>query len=157
MRTDTTIDSRQVICRNASTIGYSSVKLRVGMFFVYSEDGDGDRRRLGRMIGRVSAPAIGEGENYSPRIEGYILALVLSDNGAHCYERWIDPNNVIETRDAEGMAEFAAFFFAERLPYDAATLRRLNEYGTLQASYIANAPKHVAAWGAGRAHAGVAS
>lgn len=142
MRTDAKIDGRQVICPNASMIGYSSVKLRVGMVFTYQDE---HGNHTGRMIGRVAyAPALA---GDAAPVRNHILALVLADDCTFCYERWIDPKDV--TRTAPVPSAMAAFFFSPTLPYDVHMLRRLNEYGTLSDQFVGNAAHHVAAWQAG--------
>lgn len=140
MRTDCEIDGRMVICPNASMIGYSSVKLRVGMVFVFN-DGNGDRGTA-RMLGRVHyAPAICDDKH---PVRNYILAMVLSKCGSYAYERWINPLDVIETHPVP--TKMAAFFFQPKLPYDAQTMRKLMDYGTMQDQFIDKAEHHVQAW-----------
>lgn len=144
MRRDATIDGKQVICRNASMLGYSSVKLRVGMVFTVSDEYGGDGSAF-RMIGRIAyAPAL---RGDAGPIRNWILALVLSNDGTFCYERWINPEHVTSTHPVP--SRMAEFFFAPKLPYDVATLRRLEEYGTLSDQFVQGAAHHVAAWRAG--------
>lgn len=85
-RNDVTVDHKQVICPNTTWIGYSSNKLRPGMFFSYKQ---GASVKLGRMHHRIAS-----GEH-----EGYIVAQVAIDSfmANHC-ERWVNPNDVTETR-----------------------------------------------------------
>ena len=88
-RNDVTVDHKQVICPNTTWIGYSSNKLRPGMFFSYKQ---GASVKLGRMHHRIAS-----GEH-----EGYIVAQVAIDSfmANHC-ERWVNPDDVIETRPAD--------------------------------------------------------
>jgi len=74
MRTDATIDGRQVHVPNASHLGYDKWVAQVGDWVVWSyEPGTGDC--IGRMIGRVHyAPPCGE----TPAIKDYIEVLQLS-------------------------------------------------------------------------------
>lgn len=140
MRTDCALDGRQVLCRNASTIGYSSVFLRVGMPFTFR---DGEETRTARMLARVKyAPQLAHNEK---PIKNWILAMVLSPMGTHCYERWVNPDDVTQTHP-EAPTKLAAFFFAPKLPYDVHTMRRLMAHGTIADSYIDNAPERVADW-----------
>lgn len=144
MRTDCTIDGKQVICRNATLIGFATCKARVGSYFVYH---DGTEQRMARMLGRIAfAPALpdidGKYGTGAKHIKNHILAMVWFPMG-HCAERWIDPADVIECY-ANPPADIAAFFFAPKIPYDAQTMRRLMEYGTCSSGRAANIPEQVA-------------
>lgn len=144
MRTDCTIDGKQVICPTATLIGFATRKCRVGSYFVYR---DGTEQRMARMLGRVAfAPALpdinGKYATGAKHIKNHILAMVWFPMG-HCAERWIDPADVIECY-ATPPADIAAFFFAPKLPYGAQIMRRLMEHGTCSNAYIANAPERVA-------------
>ena len=151
MRTDCSIDARQVICPKATTLGFATIKCRVGSYFVYAESRDEDgfvtSSRMARMLGRISfAPALPESDGrYAPgakHVRNHILAMVWIEMG-HCAERWIDPTDVLECY-AEPPADIAAFFFAPKLPYGAQTIRRLMEYGTCSAGRAGNIPECVA-------------
>ena len=145
MRTDVKINEKQVICPNASLLGYSTCKCRVGYFLVYKETyTDGSyNTRLARMIGRIEkAP--------EKELIGHIVALALDDNGSHGYERWVDPKDVLEVYAPQHVSAFATWFFSgEKLPYGHNMLRKLSDYGTLSAHYIQHAEHHVAAWKSG--------
>ena len=137
MRTDCTIDGKQVICRNATLLGFATCKARVGSYFVYH---DGTEQRMGRMLGRVAyAPAL---QGDTKPIVNHILAMVWFPMG-HCCERWINPADVIECY-TNPPASIAAFFFAPKIPYDAQTMRRLMEHGTCSDHYIEHAADNVA-------------
>jgi hypothetical protein len=89
MRTDCTIDKRQVRCPNACTIGYGKWRAQVGDLLTFQ---DGAQIRCGRMIGRVHyAPAI-SGETHPVR--DYILVVGLSTALDHTFERWVNPVDV---------------------------------------------------------------
>lgn len=139
MRTDCKIDGKRILCRNVSILGSDLGYFAVPGNMVLYHYGDG-ATRIGRVIGRVSAPALGEQEE----IKGYALVLELAHGAEFCYERWINPDDI--TRIFNAPSEFAAWFFQEHLPYDAKTLRRLSEYGTLCERYISKTPSRVKAW-----------
>jgi hypothetical protein len=139
MRTDATIDGKQVICRNASLLGYSTRRARVGCFFVYYEE-DGSNH-VARMLGRI-AHAPGLPPERKP-IKNHILAMALMSWAQSAAERWIDPATVIAVYE-KPPTRLAAFFFAEKLPYDAHTMRRLMEHGTLQDQFIEHHAERVA-------------
>jgi hypothetical protein len=139
MRTDCTIDGRQVICRNASLLGYSTCRARVGCFFVYYDEAG--TNHLARMLGRVAfAPAIGRGEK---PIKNFILAMVLTSWAQSAMERWVDPATVLAVYE-KPPTNLAAFFFQPKLPYDAQTMRRLMEHGTVSDEYIERHAERVA-------------
>lgn len=143
MRNDCTIDGRAVLCPNASLIGYGKARAQVGDFVVYGSDYDNERL-LARMLGRVTYL-----ENVNGRVveNRAILGMVLSDTGAYAFERWIDPAHVRRVTAAHpGNAAFAAVFFAEKLPYDVRTMRRLIEHGTMSDRYVGNMLARVAEW-----------
>lgn len=130
MRTDCRIDSRQVICRNASLIGYSTRTARVGSFLIYADGakrGGSDRPQMARMLGRVHADG-----------RTYILAMVLSSTCGSAFERWIAPDDVLECYD-KAPAKLAAFFFGElprELVREPQLMRRLMDHGTIGEEYI---------------------
>jgi hypothetical protein len=139
MRTDVTIDGRQVICTNASLLGYSTRRARVGCFFVYSDEAG--TNHVARMLGRVVfAPRLGA--ELKP-VKNHILAMVLMSWAQSAAERWVDPATVIAVFE-KPPTRLAAFFFAEKLPYDVHTMRRLMEQGTVSDSYIENHADRVA-------------
>jgi hypothetical protein len=97
MRTDATIDKRQVRCPNASTLGFGKWKAQVGDFILFKE---GDRQVCGRVIGRVHyAPPCGE----SPAVRDSVLTICLGDHQNFTMERWVKPEDVlyIESMDGE--------------------------------------------------------
>ena len=128
MRTDCKISRKSVVCPNASLLGHAKGTAKVGDLVVYKEAymDDSHSLRAARMIGTIDyAPPIGDD---TKPVKGYLLVLALSNDCTHCYERWINPKDVIEVRD--NPSAFAAWFFQDRLP-DADTARRLAEYGGL--------------------------
>lgn len=144
MRTDCTIDNRKIPCPNSTRWGGGGKgACKAGDMILYREpwEGGAHGHRLARVLGRVSAPAIGDDKT---PVKGWALAMALSDDASHGYERWINPSDitlVINTPSA-----FAAFFFQPTLPYDAQTMRRLMAYGSMCDRFIGNAAENVAAW-----------
>lgn len=126
MRTDCTIDRKQVICRNSSHIGFSKVKARVGDIVVY---GDGSQtqfetRNVGRVIGRiVYAPALDANEQ---PIRNWLLVAVLSNDLTFVMERWVNPEHVTQVFEPqEKTQKMLAFFFSPDFKKESAhTLRR---------------------------------
>lgn len=120
IRTDCTIDTRQVYLPNASTLGFGKYQARFGDFVWYREHyTDGSYSTvLGRVLGRVAyAPPCGE----TPAIEGYLLVAQLGHNATHVYERWIDPADVTECQrfaDFHESADCRRWFFESPTPCD---------------------------------------
>lgn len=145
MRTDCKISTRkQVYCRNASRLGHDKYKASVGDIIVYREHHSDDSYtlRTARMIGVVvSAPKIDPSD---AEIKDWLLVLTLAHDSHTCYERWVNPDWV--TQISSVPTKFAAWFFQEKLPYDAHTLRRLHDYGSLSDDYIDKADERVEAW-----------
>lgn len=134
MREDCKIDNRTIVCNNAATLAGRGYKLETGMCFTYEEAG---QTRLARSIGRVTAPALAG----CTAIDGYVLAMVLSFDANHTYERWVNPDDVIEIFNAP--TKLAAFFFAPSLPCTGQTMRKLMEHGTISERYIDNLPQRL--------------
>lgn len=149
MRTDLTIDGRKVICPHASLIGYCTMTARVGSYLAYRESPKGDLL-LARMLGRIKFASVPQPVRDSKGVlRGYIqnhilgMVLVLGMEGTHAFERWIDPATVTAVYDKPPSA-LAAFFFAEKLPYDVHTMRRLIDHGTVSDHYINQHAERVA-------------
>lgn len=130
MRTDVKLDKKQVICRYASTLGFSKNILSCGDLFIYRTD-NSDTATC-RMLARIKfAPAIGEDK--AP-IKNWICAMQLSTCATFTYERWVNPDWITEIPPIP--TKLAQFFFAPALPYSADLLRKLMEYGTISNQYI---------------------
>lgn len=87
MRTDIITDRRQVICKNASVIGYSTRKVRVGDFVMWDENG---QRQVGRMLARMTWNGI-EG-----KCKYIVVARLANDCTFVGGERWVKPDDVME-------------------------------------------------------------
>lgn len=124
------IDGRKVRLPNATTLGYCKSTASPGDLIQH-----GERRELARVLGRiVSSDRDGE------RCDGFLYVLQLSDDATFSYVRWIDPAAVsVCHAPSAGLQAFAAFFFAERMPFDAAEIAELADHGTLSASYYTEA------------------
>lgn len=138
MSTDCKIDNRKVACSNASLIAGGTYFLKAGMLFTY-ETGAGIA--VARSLGRVSASASQAG---GLAVDGWILAMVLSDDCSFVFERWVNPADV--RRIIASPSKMAAFFFAPELAYDAQMIRRLMAYGTLSEAYVEKAAERVEMW-----------
>lgn len=153
MRTDVTIDGRQVPCPNASLLAFGRGAARPGDLISYDEEHCADlgancgshrhsiQQRTARVLGRVTASDLP-----APRI----LVLALSDCSTFAYERWVEPARVRRVqRMTDGdrdVAAFAALFFARKLPGDANEMRRLADHGTLSASHVGRVAERLAEW-----------
>jgi hypothetical protein len=134
MRTDAKIDRYSVTCPNASQLGYHKVKAEFGDIVVYRErfqDGN-DPPRVGRVAGRVHyAPALEPNEE---PIEDYLLVIVLADDLSFCFERWINPTDVVSVHSPSHpdrkLAELRTFFISpEFRQYSPAQLREWSASG----------------------------
>lgn len=87
MRTDCTRDNRQTICKNASSLGYSTYIAKRGSWITY--ENDQGHLACGRVVGRVHC----EGKTYLE---------IIQTNAAFtmAYARWIDPLSVRECYNA---------------------------------------------------------
>lgn len=112
MRTDCTIDNRAVYCPNASKLGFGKYKAKRGDCVMYKQEyKDGSFSMvLARVLGRVTAPKLGE----SPEVNGWLLVMRLSDDGSHAYENWVDPADVLSVRDVP--TAMLTFFARPTLP-----------------------------------------
>ncbi len=106
-RNDVVRDKRKTFCRNSSFLGYSSYTLKYGDFFIYKEQYEDGRYglRTAKYHGRIR-----------PKSEGkwLILAQSISTMLNHTYERWIDPDDVIETCRKEYMNQHIKDMFEEQ-------------------------------------------
>ena len=136
MRTDATIDGRQVRVPNASHLGYDKWTAQVGDWIVWTYP-DSQSDLIGRMTGRVHyAPACGE----SAPIADWLEVLQLSDDHTHAYIRWIDPQWVTRVHaNAPDIQRFLSWF-AGPLP-SREWLNGASEYGTLSANHRADTPE----------------
>ncbi len=128
MRTDITIDGRQVRCPHASTLGYGKWKAQLGDWVSWTQPTDGDHgvNNIGRMIGRVA---------YDPQGEctGWIVVLSLGMEMTTVFERWVRPEWVFQVHaNTPDIARFLAWY-AGQLP-DVDYLRRMCEYGAGKAN-----------------------
>lgn len=140
MRTDCTITRKAIICPNAKMLGFDKgYRAEIGDCILYQETED--TLRVARVLGCVSAPALEPGD--AP-VKNFALVMALSGDAGSGYERWVDPLKIVRIFSAP--TKFAEFFFAPTLPYDAQTMRRLMEYGTINERYIDNASARVAGW-----------
>lgn len=133
MRTDCKVDNVRVICPNASLLGYGTRKMKAGKCFTY-----GTEDHVARSLGRVTVL-----ENVDNRIveKSYVLAAVLF-HGQFMTERWVDPKDVREIFEAP--TKIATFFYQPKLPYDAHTMRRLMEHGTMSEHFVEHHAERVA-------------
>lgn len=119
------ISKRQVICPNASLIGHSTNKARVGSWIHY---GDAAGSHVGRMIGRIewAEPVGGDSTN----VKGWIVALVLTMENRSCSVRWINPKDVLHVYSDTPKA-FLEWFVSD-WPNDSEALLAVCEFGTMQ-------------------------
>lgn len=110
MRTDAITDHRLVECFKTSLGGY---KAHAGDLITYREYRDSERNewheRTARVICRIkSAPKLDPKDR---EVKNFLRVLVLGESLDHCYERWIDPNDVyrIETNIEDQRKLMATF------------------------------------------------
>lgn len=114
MRTDVTIDRKQVHLPNASTLGYGKFKAQHGDVVLFKQDPSIGQLTIGRVVGRIaSAPRIGD----DPDLRGHLVVVALTQSITSPMERWVDPANVVECfnpQDFGGrdVGEFLRFFFS---------------------------------------------
>jgi hypothetical protein len=126
MRTDATIDRKQVICRNSSHIGYSKVIARTGDMLLWSE---GTEHNLGRVIGRVAyAPAL---EGDKAPVRNWLVVARLSNDMTFVCERWVNPENVTQVFTVrEETRKMLAFFLSHEFGHESVdSLRRWSTSG----------------------------
>lgn len=133
MRTIKT-DNKRVIAKNATLLGFATREVKRGSFFIYNDAG---QFRMARSLGRI-AECDSDGEDCT----GHVLAMIWGMSG-YCYERWVNPTEIVECLE-KPPTQMAAFFFAEELPYDAHTMRRLMAHGTLSEQFVENHAARVA-------------
>lgn len=105
MRKDAKITKCPVFIPEGTRLGFAKGEAAPGDLLTYKEHyTDGSYGlRTGRVVGRVDA----EGTD-GPKVEGKIAAVVLSENGTFCYERWVDPKDVTEVHP--NAPKFLAYF-----------------------------------------------
>jgi hypothetical protein len=121
MRTDATIDRKQVICRNSSHLGYSKVTARTGDVVRWGEN-------VGRVIGRIAyAPPCGE----TPAITNWLIVACLSPDLTYVSERWINPEEVTQVFAVRSeMTKLLVFFLSNGFGHESVdNLRRWTESG----------------------------
>jgi hypothetical protein len=69
--------------------------------------------------------------------------MVLHASAGFAFERWVNPDDITEAYDT-APTDMVAFFFAAKLPYDAVTMRRLMEHGTLSDQFVGHHAERVA-------------
>ncbi len=110
-RQDIERDKKQTHLPESSTLGYSSYKLRYGDLFLYKEhytDGSHGNRQA-KCHGRIRPD-----HKTSGRREWLILAQAANDMMSFTYERWIDPEDVIETCPKDKANAHILAFFEEK-------------------------------------------
>lgn len=109
MRTDVTIDRKQVRCPNTSHGGYDKYKAQVGDIVLFNESG---HSLVGRMIGRiVYAPPCGE----TPAIRNYILVIALSQDMTFSMERWVNPADVMRVQAPRSHKQVMDYFLSDQI------------------------------------------
>jgi hypothetical protein len=110
MRTDCTIDHKQVICRFASFTGYSTRKAQLGHIIRWN-DVNG-QSYTGRVMGRiVYAPKL---ESTGFAIKNWLLVAYLAPDLSYVGERWVNPDWVTSCEPVGSKrAEVANYFLGE--------------------------------------------
>ena len=79
-------DMQQVICRNASHIGYSTKRAKPGYWVAYNNLGD---THIGRVLGRIA-----ETDRQGFDCKGFLAVMVLGIECTHAGVQWVDPSFV---------------------------------------------------------------
>lgn len=139
MRTDVTLDRKQVKLPNACTLGYGQATARAGDWIVWL-DSTGERY-YGRVIGRVVyAPLVADDRD---PIRGWLCVAALSQDGMHTAERWVDPALVTDCYHVvPDVAAFYAWFLSDGFASQSVdTLRRALDYGCVKPNLAADQPQ----------------
>ena len=126
------------------TMSRYGVTVKTGMWITYKEryTDNSFNYAHGRVLGRVEADAV-NGQFPSPRIDGHISVLQLSQHMTHAYIRWVDPMDVTEV-SLKPPQKLLAWITGE-LP-SAEMVHKLADYGTLSERYIDRVDHHINAW-----------
>lgn len=125
-RKDAKYSKRGVRCPNSSYQGFSRTEAKPGDWIAYREhctDGS-SHARFARVIGRIDAAGTD-----GPSVKGKVAAIALSDDGTFCYERWIDPADVLSIHSPA--PKFLAWFASA----DPQELLRAADYGAAAAAH----------------------
>lgn len=109
-RIDVDRDKKQIFCPNASILGYSRHNLNYSDFFIYKDE---TGYRLAKCHGQIFPMNKCHGDKEDV-FKWWILGQVVSHSFSCTYERWIDPQEVIETIPAEHMNKHIIAFFEEK-------------------------------------------
>lgn len=127
-----TYSTKQVICKNASGIGYSQNKARPGYWIAWN---DGNTPRIGRVMGRIDRT---DGVNPLD-CAGYIAVMRLFMECTHAGVSWVDPATVTHCY-AKAPADLLQWITGDawvKSPKDIARLVAMSEHGTTSESFIA--------------------
>lgn len=130
MRTDCKIDNRQIRCLHLALTAGSTKYIAKRGDLIRCRIHEGSGVFLARVLGRVTAPALGTPgtDDYTPRVDGWACCMVLSEDGHFAYERWVKPEDILQISNPS--PAMAAFFMGP-LPttWKADKMRRLMEEG----------------------------
>lgn len=90
-----TLDNRKVFLKNSFRCGYGKMYAKAGNIIVYrvlDKNGDIMEHRVARVIGRIKESDVVEGHSGV----GMLCVLAVTDDLHFGYERWVDPDDVIE-------------------------------------------------------------
>jgi len=130
-------DRKQVICRNASCIGYSSNIARPGYWIRYNVGESGSQwaiNRLGRVLGRI-AHADADGND----CRGFLAVMRLAVSGTAAFVDWVNPDMVRECYERPPANLFAWITGEEWVSThdDIARIIAMAQHGTTCEEYIA--------------------
>lgn len=123
MRTDVTIDKKQVPLPLGGQIGFMKYKVQFGDIVFFKQDPNNAAVTIGRMIGRIAhAPRIdGDAD-----IRGWIVVAALGSTLSFAMERWVNPADVVacyDPKDLDLSKRLAAFFSESWLHSSTDTIR----------------------------------
>lgn len=125
-------DMKQVVCPNASTLGYGKNIVRPG-YWVRFAHGAGDE--IGRVLGRIA-----ETDRDGNACKGFLAVIRLICEGTAGGIAWVDPRDVTYALE-KPPAKFLAWITGDewvKSKDDIARIIAMHEHGTLSESYIEN-------------------
>ncbi len=84
------LDNRRTICKNSRMVGFSTTRVKSGMWLTFNNAGETCNVGNGLVIGRIKSI----NDNLED-CKGWLVVAALSQDATFFMERWIDPNWVL--------------------------------------------------------------
>lgn len=126
-------DMRQVICRNSSCLGYSSIYAKPGYWVAYR--GLSGEACIGRVLGRIA-----ETDRGSPNCAGHLAVMRLFMECTHAGIAWVNPDDVTHCY-AKPPRDLLAWITGDdwvQSKRDIARIIAMDQHGTTSDSFIAS-------------------